>query len=171
MILAKDSVIQGFQNVPGMTPDQPETFWLIILCSAGGFSVVCAIIGTIALICYTKKKKEAEYTVTVEAEVELCEEVGGATSLDATVEVEVEVEVQPPAPELEVAFVVSDPNIPVEISGGSKRIQGDLANFPGSAIHIQNQTLELTNPLENSNSPDLEEQLNIEVEIDVGVSE
>jgi len=107
----------------------------------------------------------------VTVEVELCEEVGGATSLDATVEAEVEVEVEiqvePPAPELEVAFVVSDPNIPVDYSGGSQKIPEEFANFQGSAIHIENQTLELTNPLEHSNPLDLEEQLDVEVEVDV----
>jgi len=60
MILAKDSLIQSFSTVAGMTPDQPQSLWLIIIASTGGFTFLCAILVLISCICYTKKKKEAD---------------------------------------------------------------------------------------------------------------
>jgi len=112
-----------------------------------------------SLICYTKKKRETAYGVTIEYVEQ--EEVGGEGATQFPINVDhsqdqIEVELEAMQPEIEVE--VTPPEIAVEVKIPAQ----ESLDFQESAIIVENETLNITNPIEQVNTLDLEVAIEIE---------
>ena len=117
-----------------------------------------AILSVACYVCYSKKKREIAYGASVLEES--CSEVGGATSLEAQIEQshpEVQVEVQ-----VEVELETTDPEIIVEV--GLPRHES--LDFQMSGIIVENETLNITDPNEQTNQLNLAADLEVVIDIE-----